>query len=658
MKKTYRPSTSLPARAGSVGSIILIILATLAVLGFGFFFLKKQGNNAGSFNPLMSAAKKADFVAQVLDQGEIQSSENVEIRCLARARNGTLAVIKVVQEGTLVKPGDFLVQLDATSFEKEQEQQKIALANAETSVIQSKAALEAAVASKREYEEGTFVQSKKTIENEIFDAEAQIASARQEASQSRAVLEHSTKLASKGFITKAQKDADEFAVIRAANNLKKSENLKELALKKLEVLEKITREKELVRLTSDIEAAKVKAANDKEALDVEKNKLAEIQEQMANCTINVPTGVEGQVVYGKESSRGGQEWVLAEGAAVRENQVLLRLPNLKKMEVKALINEQSITQISGGMPVEIRVDALNNTKFKGVVTKVNQYAESNNMWGGSGIRKYAVFIRILDPSDELKPGMNSSCTIQTKYEPAVLTMPIQCVYGVGDKQFALVKDGSNFVTRELKVGGENGAIVWVQEGLKEGEEAVMNPGAHKERMNLPPAQAESKIDLPENAKAEIEAAKKSASSTGGPGPAAGGAAAGGPAAGGGAPGGAGGGAAVGGPGGGGGRRGGAGGGGPGGGGPGGGMDMNAMVQRTLDRYDTNKDNKIDKTELESLDERARGFVERSDSNGDGEITKAEIETSMKAMMERFQNGGGAGGGGGGGFGGGGGGGGQ
>lgn len=88
------------------------------------------------------------------------------------------------------------------------------------------------------------------------------------------------------------------------------------------------------------------------------------------------------------------------------------------------------------------------------------------------------------------------------------------------------------------------------------------------------------------------------------------------------------------------------------------MDMNAMVQRTLDRYDTNKDNKIDKTELEALDERARGFVERSDANGDGEITKAEIETSMKAMMERFQNGGGAGGGGGGGFGGGGGGGGQ
>jgi hypothetical protein len=83
------------------------------------------------------------------------------------------------------------------------------------------------------------------------------------------------------------------------------------------------------------------------------------------------------------------------------------------------------------------------------------------------------------------------------------------------------------------------------------------------------------------------------------------------------------------------------------------MDLNAMVSRTLDRYDTNKDNKIDATELGALDDRARGFVERADANSDGEITKAEIETSMKAMMERFQNGGG-GGQGGGGFGGGGG----
>jgi multidrug resistance efflux pump len=646
-----RVTSRVTSRKGVAASVILIIVAALAVLAFGFLFLKKQSGNNSAFDPLLSTAKNADFVAQVLDQGEIQSSENVEIRCVARARNGTLAVIKVVQEGTLVKPGDFLVQLDATSFEKELEQQKIALTNAETAVIQSKAALEAAVAGKREYEEGTFVQSKKTIENEIFDAEAQIASAQQEASQSRAVLEHSTKLASKGFITKAQKDADEFAVTRASNNLKKAENLKELGLKKLEVLEKITREKELVRLTSDIEAAKVKAANDQEALEVEKSKLGEIQQQIANCKIIVPPGVEGQVVYGKESSRGGQDWVLAEGASVRENQVLLRLPNLKKMEVKALINEQSITQIEGGMPVDIRVDALNNTSFKGVVTKVNQYAESNNMWGGSGIRKYAVFIKILDPSEALKPGMNSSCTIQTKYEPNVLTVPIQCVYGVADKQFSLVKAGLNkWETRELKVGGENGSIVWVKEGIKEGEEVVMNPGAYKDRMDLPAAQAESKIELPENAKAEIDAAKKSneggpgAGAPGGGGPGA--AAQGGP--GGGGPGGN-----AGGPGGG--RRGGAGGGGPGGGG----MDLNAMVSRTLDRYDTNKDDKIDASELSALDDRARGFVERSDTNSDGEITKAEIETSMKAMMERFQNGGGAGGGGpggggGGGFGGGGG----
>lgn len=637
------------SRRGIAASLVVILLTALALLGAGFFFWKRSSAVDADFDPLLATTKITDFVANVLDQGEIQSSENVEIRCQARARNGSLAVIKVVPEGTIVKPGDFLVQLDATSFEKELEQQKIALTNAETAVIQSKAALDAATAAKKEYEEGTFVQSKKTIENEIFDAKAQIASAQQEALQAEAVLQHSTKLASKGFITKAQKDADTFAVVRASNNLEKAKNLLALGEKKLEVLEKITKEKELVRLSSDIEAAKVKAANDQEALEVEKSKLEEIQQQITNCTINVPANVEGQVVYAKESSRGGTEWILAEGAAVRENQVLLRLPNLKKMEVKALINEQSITQILPTMPVSIRVDALNNTNFKGIVTKVNQYAETNNMFGGSSIRKYAVFVRILDANEALKPGMNASVSIQTAFQSNVLTMPIQCIYGVQDRQFSLVRNGKNqWETREVKSGGENGQIVWIKEGLKEGDEVVMNPGAYKERMDLPPAEAESKIDLPENVAKELEETKAAAEgaapndmarNTGGSresGSRENGAS--GREGGNGRRGSGGGGPGGGGPGGGG-----PGGGGPGGGMGGGGMDPAAMVQRTLERYDTNQDAKIDASELGALDDRARGFVERSDQNGDGEITKQEIESAMQQMMQRFQNGGGSGG---------------
>ena len=79
--------------------------------------------------------ERGDFVSQVLDQGQIQSSENVEIRCEARARNGNTTVLNVVPEASLVQPGDFLIQLDSTAFEKELEEQRITLVNSQAAVI-------------------------------------------------------------------------------------------------------------------------------------------------------------------------------------------------------------------------------------------------------------------------------------------------------------------------------------------------------------------------------------------------------------------------------------------------------------------------------------------------------------------------------------------
>lgn len=607
-------------RRGIATSLIIAAIVAFLLVGGGFYLFSIKGTTEVVINPILSEVRQGEFINNVLDQGEIQSSENIEIRCKVRARNGTVNVIEVAPEGTRVKAGDFLVRLDKTGFEKELEQQKIAVANAQTAVIQADAALKAAEASKMEYLEGIFIQNEKTIQNEINDANAAIQTAEQENLQALAVLEHSTKLQSKGFITKQQLNADQFSVRRSEINLRKAKLSLELGEKKLEVLRNITRAKELVRLTSDIEAAVVKFKNSQESFKVEEDKLAEILQQIENCSITVPEGVEGQIVFAKESGRGGQqEWVLEEGAAVRENQILMRLPNPNKMEVKALINEQSITSIRPGMPASIKVDALNNQVLKGVVTKINQYAESSG-WMPSSIRKYACMVRIIDPPVVLKPGMNASVSIQSQYEQSALLTPVQTVYGVGDRKFCLVKKPDNqWETREIEIDGDNSREVLVKSGLKVGEQLVMNPGAYKSLMVLPESVAETKIDVPESAKQDAVAATAQG----------GDAAAGGRGRPGEGRGGAGGGSA----------------GGGGAGGPPGGFDMSAMVQRMMDRYDTNSDGKIDASEQEGLEERARGMVSQADSNSDGEITKEEIEASTKRMMERMQNGGGGPGGG-------------
>ncbi len=619
------PSTknrhSSPSRRGLVAQFVIFTVVAIALVGVGiFFYYPSFSGNQDSIDPILATVTRGEFVSQVLDQGEVQSSENVEIRCEVSARGGSLSVIEVCPEGTRVKAGDFLVRLDSSSFEKELEQQKIAVANSLTSVIQSKAAKEAAVASRKEYVEGIFVEKLKEIENEAFDAESQIETANQEYQQALDYLNHTKKLVSKGFATNQQLETDKFGVAKAEIAKKRGLNSKELAATKKRVLIEITREKELIQLDSDIEAANVKYNNELEAKAVEEGQLEEIQNLIAKCEIRVPKGVSGQVVYAKESSRGGNDWVLEEGTTVRERQVLVRLPNPDKMEVKALINEQSITQIEPGMPVSISVDALNDQTLKGIVTKVNQYAESSG-WMSSSVRKYAVFVKILDPPEALKPGMNASVNIQVRYEKNAILAPIQTVYAVQDQQFCLVKKGEDeWETREVEVAADNSQMVLITSGLEEGEELVMNPGAYKEMMDLPEIKLDTKIELPEGGDQEAQAARENAARVKQSGMA------GGPQGQDGE------------------SRDGQGRNGPGGPGGGGGFSASGMVDGMMSRYDTSGDGKIDQDEMASLSDRAKGMVENADADGDGAVTKDELTKAAAAMMQRFRGGGGGGGG--------------
>jgi hypothetical protein len=266
---------------------------------------------------------------------------------------------------------------------------------------------------------------------------------------------------------------------------------------------------------------------------------------------------------------------------------------------------------------------LNNITLKGVVTSVNQYAEQGG-WMSSSVRKYAVFVSLIDPPTALKPGMNAAVTIQVRYDPEALTAPIQTVYGVQDQHFCLVKTGDDqYETRQVEIDGDNSQLVVIKDGLTEGDRLVMNPGAYKEKMDLPDFKLDTRIELSdeeakqaakaqESKKPEAKTGQATSGRPGGSGSASGG---------GGRPGGGAGGA----------------------GGAGGGFNMSAMIDRSMERYDTNSDGSIDADELANIEGRAKEMMSNADSDGDGSVSRAELEKSMAEMMKRFQQGGGAGG---------------
>lgn len=553
---------------------LLIGVVILIAMGAGGVYWFKAQTASTVLNPVLAKVTKGDFVATVLCDGDLQSSENVEIKCEVRARNGVVNVLQVVPEGTRVNAGDFLVSLDSASFEKELEQQRIAVANAQTQKIRSATDYETALVSLEEYENGTFEEKRTELSMNLVAAEQDLKIAQEN-------FGYSEKMQAKGFITKQQLETERLA-------MKQGERKIELVKKQLAILEEYSRKKETIRLNSDIQAAKVKKENDEEALRVETEKLEEIVQQIAKCKIVVPPGVSGQVVYNKESSRrgGGTDWVLEPGAEVREGQVLVRLPNPEKMEVKALVQEQSITHIRMGMPAEIRVNALNNQVIKGVVTKVNQYAEQGG-WMASSVRKYAVFVRILNGPEELITGMKASVSIQTRLEKDRIQIPVQAVYGVQNRYFCLVKRGENdFESREVKTDGDNSTTTAIKEGLEADQEVVMNPGEYKELLDLPEAILDRPIEMSDDEKkmAEDQLAKSKQQ-------------------------------------------------------PGG-----SRVDELFTQYDSDKDNSLSETEMQAVDERMRMMFSAADSNKDKVISKEELTKAFAAFEQRMRERGGPGGG--------------
>lgn len=631
----FRRNRRLSAARRNGVVVPLIVAALLAVGGLAalIYFTYFSGSTDKTVDLILKPVIRGEFVAKVIDQGEIQSAENIEIKCQVGSRNGTVQVIDVIAEGTKVKEDDWLITLDSTPFRKELEQQLLALSRAETDVIKAQATLDTAKAAKKEYIEGRFEEQKRTILNDQFNAE-------QELQQAENYLQYSINLQKKGYITKMQLRADEIAVEKARNKVALEEQ-------KLKVLEEITLKKELVTLESDIAAAEVGYKNSIEARGIEQGKYDEINKQIEFCTIKVPPGVKGEVVFHKEvDRRGGSEWILERGANVREQQVLIKIPNASKMEVKCLINEQAIALVRPNMPASISVDAIPGKTLKGYVTKVNNYAEPTGFMSGSNVREYAIFIRILEPPKELISGMKTSVNIQTEYQKSVLQAPLQCIYSVNDEAYVLRKKAAGaFETVKVVINGENSTSVWIESGVEEGDQLVMAPGEYKELMDLPEIVSESRIELPDGTVVE-PAEETETTSTANPGSADGNVAEAGRGGenrkkGEGRPDG----------------RGGEGQGGPGQGGQGqaagmGGFSVDMIVDRTMSRYDTNSDGQIDAEEQKGFDERARRIAD-ADQNGDGNISRDEIKTAMEAMMRQFQqNGGGFGGGGGGGGGGG------
>ncbi|WP_068258193.1 HlyD family secretion protein [Rubripirellula obstinata] len=460
-------------RRGKVVGVLAIglVLATI-IGGIGYRVLSAPKSGVNQADLITQVASRGSFDHIVLEQGEIESSRNKEIVCEVKSRGqGGVAILWVVDEGTLVKEGDKLVELDTSQLELELKTQKIEVITAEAMVSTASALLKQSEIAKEEYLKGIFITEERAIQSEIQIAE-------QNKTRATLALQSSARLVAKGLVKELQMQADEYAVANAVTQLDSAEN-------RLEVLRKYTKEKFLVQYNSEIESATASLKAAQSELAEESNELDEVLEQIAKCVMYAPS--DGVVVYANKFSRrgGNAEFVVEPGALVREQQTILRLPDPGRMQVKCNINESRITLIKSGMPAKISIDAISGMTLTGRVKKVNRYAEPGS-WFSSSVKEYATTIEIIDPPENIRTGMSAEAQIFVEQLDDALQIPIQGLYEHGGKMYSLIQQGEQkFETISVDLQATNDTMASVGGVIKEGDKVVLNLREHLSLMNLP-----------------------------------------------------------------------------------------------------------------------------------------------------------------------------
>lgn len=205
------------------------------------------------------------------------------------------------------------------------------------------------------------------------------------------------------------------------------------------------------------------------------------------------------------------------GTAQMAGTEMLTVADISTMEVRVEVGENDIIKVNVGDSADVEVEAYNNRKFKGVVTKIGNSTASSGPAGlpSNNATMYPVHIR-LDPASyqdlltsggkkrfPFRPGMNADAEIKTKRAENVLSVPALAVVArvkgsdetlqgnkkktdseeeegavVNDESeevvFVIKKDGT-VEKRVVTTGIQDVYYYEVRSGLKQGERVVSAP---------------------------------------------------------------------------------------------------------------------------------------------------------------------------------------
>jgi HlyD family secretion protein len=436
--------------------------------------------------------KRGDFTVSVVEGGTLSAVTEVSIRSEVE---GIARIISIVPEGSYVKKGDLLVELDSASAQDQVNLQEINYERAKFGVQQSLAQLEIQKSATNseylaaqlklklaridleKYEQGQRTVDQVEASNKVVQAEAQLV-------VNTDTYRNSTNLASKGYETKQKVDGDRLTVLNSVNALIVASNsmwmlqqfdeVKQAETFKAQVLQS---EQELDRVVSQNARRMAQCSADlisqSNTLLLSEQKLERDKKNLAATIIRAPQ--EGLVVYPVSDSHFSSESLIEGGAIVRNRQELIKLPDLSRMKVIIKVHESHVNMIRPGLPAFVMLDSMPEERFRGVVERVAPLPDTQSRWGNPNLKVYNTEIYLTDTLPNVKPGVSAKAEVIVTNIADAISVPIQAIATYKGKPAAYVVKGGQPEPRPVEVGMFNTRLIEITKGLSPGDQILLSP---------------------------------------------------------------------------------------------------------------------------------------------------------------------------------------
>ncbi|MDA9962867.1 HlyD family efflux transporter periplasmic adaptor subunit [Opitutales bacterium] len=316
--------------------------------------------------------KAGDTIKSIADK---QKKNSLSIQLLNKELDLDWDNLPVGQEIEI--PGDLLVELDPLRLRERINTQDIAVQRAENTLNRAKgdlATLKLSTALAMKVAENSLQNAdmdqektqNSTVKNYVQNLEGMIANFEKDVTLAEKNLKAYTKLKELGFVSEVEVLREESSKAKTLHNIKmakvdldayrKYDRVSLLSLKQLAVDEaSVNIEKTKVKNKADLSDANSTVYTAEKTLELEKEKLEDLREQMANTKIYAPQS--GTVVYWSEHRYGRGEPII-NGAQVHRGRNLIKLPKSKSLKVEISVPQAKRSQLKKDMRAWVQVEDI------------------------------------------------------------------------------------------------------------------------------------------------------------------------------------------------------------------------------------------------------------------------------------------------------------